>query len=130
MLALGVYVLLFGFNGDECLFPGSDQYERFRKKMKKVLIDQELPCEDFGTHSFRKGAATYAAGGSTSCPSISAICLRAGWTIGAVQDRYIRYESAADMFVGRTVSGLPPDDPRYQTLPPHFTADIRYKLLI
>jgi hypothetical protein len=78
--------------------------------------------ENIGTHSMRKGSATYAASGSTACPSSAAIHLRAGWTLSSVQDTYMRYESAGDMFVGRTVSGLPLDKPEFALLPPQFVA--------
>lgn len=111
------------------LFPGVKQYDRFRLLLNTIMQEPELAAEliqrgksraDFGTHSERKGAASYTASGSTHCPSIISIHLRAGWVIGGVQDRYIRYESAGDFFVGRTVCGLPSDKPEFATLPPHF----------
>jgi hypothetical protein len=76
--------------------------------------------EDLGTHSMRKGAATYCSSGSTACSPSTAIHLRAGWALGGVQDRYMRYESAGDMYVGRTVSGLPIEEPEFAVLPPRF----------
>ncbi len=42
--------------------------------------------------------------------------------MGGVQDTYLRYESAGDMYVGRTVSGLPSDDVNFAILPPHFSS--------
>ncbi|KUF87133.1 hypothetical protein AM587_10002055 [Phytophthora nicotianae] len=77
-------------------------------------------CDDIGTHSMRKGAATYCSSGSTACPPAIAVHLRAGWALGGVQDRYLRHDSAGDMFVGRTVSGLPILDADFATLPPRF----------
>ena len=68
----------------------------------------------------RKGAATYASSGSTACPSATSVHLRAGWTLGGVQDTYLRYQGAGDMFVGRTVCGLPCDSHDFSILPPHF----------
>jgi hypothetical protein len=68
----------------------------------------------------RKGAATYCSSGTTACPSSTAIHLRAGWTLGGVQDTYMRYESAGDMHVGRTVCGLPCDSHEFAILPPSF----------
>ena len=53
-----------------------------------------------GTHSIRKGAVTYMLslpGG----PSISSVCIQAGWTMGTVKDIYMRYLSSVDQFVGR-----------------------------
>ncbi|KAG6941619.1 hypothetical protein JG688_00018572, partial [Phytophthora aleatoria] len=33
--------------------------------------------------------------------------LHCGWFLGGVQDRYFRYESAGDQYLGRVVAGLP-----------------------
>ncbi|MGH7954512.1 MAG: hypothetical protein ACREOZ_00975, partial [Gloeomargaritales cyanobacterium] len=45
--------------------------------------------------------------GSTAAPSSAAVHLRAGWTLGGVQDTYLRYEVAGDLYTGQVVSGLP-----------------------
>ncbi len=84
------------------------------------LRHQGIDPNDLGTHSFRKGAATYCSSGSTAGPSSSAIHLRAGWAMGGVQDTYIRYEAAGDMYVGRVVAGLPVDKPEFDTIGPRF----------
>jgi len=76
--------------------------------------------QDLGTHSIRKGSATYCSSGSTTAPPSSAIHLRAGWAMGGVQDTYIRYEAAGDMYVGRTVSGLPIDRAEFGLVVPFF----------
>jgi len=129
VLGLGNYFAVFGFDRDGKLFPGGNQYSRFLKVLKSVLsggVMQEVLTEygletaDFGTHSARKGAATYVSSCSTSGPSAAAICLRAGWTLPGVQDKYVRFEAAGDMVVGRFVSGLPFDSPGFATLPPFF----------
>lgn len=130
VLALGVFWSVFSFEeGSNQLFPGSNQYERFRKTLTRFLgydiVTPELArraidAENLGSHSMRKGAATYCSSGSTSCPSSAAIHLRAGWALGGVQDTYLRYESAGDMYVGRTVAGLPIDSASFSILPPHF----------
>jgi hypothetical protein len=114
---------------DGFLFPGSNQYDRFRKILGRVLAIPDIAEEleqrgidptDFGTHSMRKGAATYCSSGSTACPSAIAIHLRAGWAMGGVTDRYLRHAAAGDMHVGRTVSGLPTEQPEFAVLPPRF----------
>ena len=73
-----------------------------------------------GTHSFRKGIATFLSsvpGG----PSAIAIYLRAGWSLGAVQHRYIfEGEGGSDQLCGRAASGLCLTEPEFATLPPHF----------
>ena len=43
-----------------------------------------------------------------------------GWSLGGVQDRYIRYESAGDQYLGRVVAGLPLNGAVFALLPPHF----------
>ena len=73
-----------------------------------------------GSHSIRKGAATYCSSGTTASPASAAVHLRAGWTLGGVQDTYLRYDSAGDMHVGRTVCGLPVNKTNFAMLPPHF----------
>ena len=130
ILALAIYWACYSFvDGEVQLFPGVNQYERFRKLLSRVMLHDKIAeelerrsvdPESIGSHSMRKGASTFAASGSTACPSSTAIHLRAGWALGGVQDRYLRYESAGDMFVGRTVSGLPIDSPDFDMLPPIF----------
>ena len=59
-----------------------------------------------GTHSCRKGAITVVSTGCTVLPPITSICLRAGWTLGTIKDRYIHYNKAGDQFCGRCVTGI------------------------
>ena len=68
----------------------------------------------------RKGATGYTASGSTACPPITAVNIRGGWSLGGVQNTYIQYEAAGDMYVGRTVTGLPINSSKFAILPPHF----------
>jgi len=45
ILSLGMYWLVFGFDSNpesKHLFPGSNQYERFRKEVQKLLKFQEM----------------------------------------------------------------------------------------
>ncbi|ETL79786.1 hypothetical protein L917_19651 [Phytophthora nicotianae] len=130
ILALGLDWMVYGVDSNaNQVFPGNDQYDRFRKTLRRALetpgLANELErvgvrCDDIGTHSMRKGAATYCSSGSTACPPAIAVHLRAGWALGGVQDRYLRHDSAGDMFVGRTVSGLPILKAGFATLPPRF----------
>ena len=103
-------------NGNCPLFEGTSQYERFNKIFINIVKSPEhcdtfaalgMPPEDFGTHSIRKGAVTSVATGTTSSPPIASICLRANWAMPGVMNRYIKFESAGDQFVGRCVAGLP-----------------------
>jgi hypothetical protein len=76
--------------------------------------------DHYGTHSVRKGVATFACSGTTGGPSIASVCLRVGWSLGGVQDRYIRYECAGDQYLDRVVAGLPLNSAKFACLPPHF----------
>ena len=129
ILSLGLYLICFPLEQDQVkLFPGASQYDRYRKCLDRILAreglqeleSRGLSAENIGTHSTRKGAASFCSSGSTACPSNIAVHLRAGWALGGVQDRYLKYESAGDMFVGRTVAGLPIDNVAFATLPPFF----------
>jgi len=69
---------------------------------------QELGVEKntLGTHSCRKGAITIVSTGCTVSPPMVSICLRAGWTLDNVKDRYIHYDKAGDQFCGQCVTGI------------------------
>jgi hypothetical protein len=129
ILSLAVYAAVIGLP-DSKIFPGGNQYDRFSKILKRLMLEpsmaqllenEGLHPSDIGTHSARKGSATYVSSCSNGGPSAAAICIRAGWTLPGVQDTYIRYESAGDMIVGRYVAGLPFGDSAFAVLPPFFT---------
>jgi hypothetical protein len=92
------------------LFKGSNQYKHYNEIFRKIVhspeyrqsfIDRGLNPSNFGTHSMRKGAATHIASGITSSPPIASICIRANWKMPGVMNRYIKFESAGDQYVGR-----------------------------
>ena len=96
------------------LFEGSSQYDRYSNIFASIIFSPEhrdtfislgMIPEQFGTHSIRKGAVTHISTGTTSCPPIASICLRANWKMPGVMNRYIKYENAGDQFVGKCVSG-------------------------
>lgn len=132
--ALGVYLIVTNTrvgnsDGSLPLFHGSQDEcaRRFRvglhakaKEIANVLEENGMTIQSVGTHSFRKGAATYASAGGTACPSSSAISLRAGWTQPGVEDTYRRYDSAGDEHVGRVLTGLPMNGEELAILPPIF----------
>ena len=109
------------------LFDGSNSESRFSDIFKKVIAS--LPAADaqqlggakgeLGTHSVRKGAATYCAG-MVSGPSFIHIFLRAGWALGGVQNRYFLPGAGGDQLTGRVLSGLSFNDAAFASLPPHF----------
>ena len=81
------------------------------------MKDFGVNIEDIGVHSLRKGAASYVSSGSTCSPPQVATNIRAGWSMGIIQDTYLRYEAAGDQYVGRVVSGLPLSSPKFAVLP-------------
>ncbi|KAH9110150.1 hypothetical protein AeMF1_014962, partial [Aphanomyces euteiches] len=94
------------------LFTGSKQKDRFGKSLARLLVNLDeskglgaLAKREIGTHSIRKGVATFACSGTT----------------GNVMERYFRYESAGDQFLGRVVAGLPVNSADFALLPPHFS---------
>ena len=54
----------------------------------------------------KKGVSTMVASGCAISPPIISLCIRAGWSIDGMKERYLKYESARDKYVGRIVYGL------------------------
>jgi hypothetical protein len=114
-----------------CLFPGGNQYDRFMDCLRwvvennfDVFLALGTSLGDLGSHSARKGASSYASAGSTVCPPMVSICLRAMWSMGSVKERYLQYEKAGDQYLDRVVSGLDINSIAFATSPPFFnTAD-------
>ena len=79
-----------------------------------------IDIDTIGTHSARKGAATYCSTGSTVSPPMASICLRAGWSMGPVKEKYIHYKKAGDQYVGRVIYGLNVNSPEFGVSPPYF----------
>ena len=98
--------------------------EKRRAVFVQSLIDEGYSYQQIGTHSWRKGAASYAASGTTAAPSIVSICIRAGWKISSVLKRYLSMENAGDWFLGRVVAGLPIYDKKFSVLPPRFKSNM------
>eukprot|EP01013_Petalomonas_cantuscygni_P032228 TRINITY_DN586_c0_g1_i1.p1 TRINITY_DN586_c0_g1~~TRINITY_DN586_c0_g1_i1.p1 ORF type:complete len:790 (+),score=56.99 TRINITY_DN586_c0_g1_i1:18-2387(+) len=132
ILALAMYLFTIGVvprNTDDALFPGADQYQRYDKALSRILerdgikqhlLENGMTGRTLGAYSARKGALSYATGGTTAAPSMTAVCIRACWSVGQVKDRYLKLEESMDQYVGRLVVGLPADDPSFAMLPPHF----------
>jgi len=117
--ALGIYLACRPTQPAGPLFSGAQQKARFGTALRQ-LVNEKTGLNHYGTHSIRKGVATFACSGTTGGPSIASVCLRVGWSLGGVQDRYIRYESAGDQYLGRVVAGLPLNSADFAVLPPHF----------
>ena len=74
---------------------------------------------ELGTHSVRKGAATYCSG-MINGPTPVQVFLRAGWGLGGAKDRYLFSGNGGDQLTGRVLSGLPFNEAVFASLPPHF----------
>jgi hypothetical protein len=83
----------------------------------EILHDFGIDIEDVGVHSLRKGATSYVSSGATGAPPQVAKKIRAGWSMGVIQDTYLRYEAARDQYAGRVVCGLPLTSPKFAILP-------------
>lgn len=131
--ALGCYFMTcpeLGGNENLQLFPGSagSQKKRFSESLAETLKSDPMASflaanglqpSDLGAHSFRKGGATYVTSGCTGGPSIVAVCSRAGWALGNVLDRYLKFDLSGDAFVGRILAGYPLNLASFADLPPH-----------
>ena len=69
--------------------------ESFAGWFHRICLDEDekmseigLSSKDIGTHSLRKGVAT-ALSNSPAGPQAVSVRLRAGWSLGSVQGRYI-----------------------------------------
>ena len=95
------------------LFEGMSQYDRYAKAFRvftsthaERLRDLGVKPGDLGTHSSRKGVATMVAAGCTVLPPIVSLCIRVGWIMGGLKDKYLFYESAGDHYIGRCTTTI------------------------
>ena len=130
ILALAIFWASYELS-DDYLFPGANQKERYIRSFNHFLrtnhqdlLGKGVNTENVGTHSIRKGAVTYVQCGSTEAPPSAAVRLRAGWSLGSVQERYIFEERAADQYIGRLAAGLPHSCAELALLPPHFLCNV------
>ncbi|ETV73046.1 hypothetical protein H257_12083 [Aphanomyces astaci] len=98
--------------GTSTLVFGANAKERFSAWLTKTcqvhrdeIVALGLSVEDLGTHSFRKGVAT-AITNTPGGPPMTSVWLRAGWSLGNVQGRYIFSGTGGDQFVGRCAAGI------------------------
>lgn len=128
ILSLAVLVFSKGYeraDSTRYLFGGNGR-ERFTKWLARTLAEKKeeimalgLLIEELGSHSFRKGIAS-ALANNPGGPEAMNIWLRAGWSLGPVQSRYIFQGAGGDQFVGRAATCNSTNDPLFAMLPPHF----------
>jgi hypothetical protein len=133
ILALAIFVFTIGhrrqgsrtglFNSDDDEGAVEARFTKFLRSLiddnEQALLDFGLEAQELGTHSFRKGIATFLCG-MPGGPTAIAIYLRAGWSLGNVQQRYILAGDGGDQVCGRAATGLKITDPSFAALPPHF----------
>ena len=129
VLSLARYLFTYPelFLNNTALFQGSAQYCRYSKLFLNLLKENEEELKrmgvepgDLGTHSCRKGVGTMVAAGCTVSPPIVSICIRAGWAMGGVKDKYLKQENAGDQYVGRCASCLDQLEKSFGISPPYF----------
>ena len=129
LLAFAKYIFTFTdvLKDGAPLFEGTNQYGRYSTRLHQVfrelkddLKDLGVDWTDLGTHSTRKGVGTMVANASTVGPPIVALCLRAGWTLGGVKEKYLFRADGGDMAVGRRAACLEVDDKGFAISPPYF----------
>ncbi|ETV89803.1 hypothetical protein H310_15367, partial [Aphanomyces invadans] len=112
VLSLAVLVFSKGSQRDikSTLVFGSNAKERFSawvvrtcEQHRDVIMGMGLSINDVGTHSFRKGVST-ALSNTPGGPEAVAVWLRAGWSLGSVQKRYIFAGAGGDQHVGRAAA--------------------------
>ena len=117
MRALASYLFLFPriITESQKLFPGVKRRGRFNRLFHDLLVRHQdthlLHGEDpslLGTHSIRKGTAMCCCTAVTPGPPIVSVCLRAGWALGRVKERYLKYDACEDQVVGKTLTGIHP----------------------
>uniref|UniRef100_A0A7S0EZ13 Uncharacterized protein n=1 Tax=Hanusia phi TaxID=3032 RepID=A0A7S0EZ13_9CRYP len=136
---LGLYILCTRdcryADSSSKLFPGSDQRQRFATDLRRAVVfaaEKEandsvnhaaiMNVEQTGTHSIRKGSVRDLLG-LVDGPGTAGIYLRASWSLGETQDRYVTAGAGADQHCGRVLAGLDPSTVDFALLPPHFSRE-------
>ena len=118
------------------LFQGKSQYNR-HSRIFLLLIKENLGHLNtlgvkegyLGMYSCIEGVYTMVATVCTVYPPIISICIRAGWFMDGVKDKYLKHKYSGDQYVGRCASGLNqlwktcPDSPPYV-----YFSSIEYKV--
>jgi len=129
VLSLARYLFSYPevLKGDMPLFHGTSSYTRYHNlfsnllhSLESELFDLGFYLEILGTHSCRKGVATLIASGSRVRPPITSLCIRAGWAMGGMKDKYFFRAEAGDQYVGRCASLLDQLSKEFAVSPPYF----------
>ena len=105
LLELARYFLTFPetLKTKAAVFQGKSQYNCYSSAFLKFVAEHKVELQklgvqhgDLGTHSCRKGVVTTVSAGCTLSPPIISICIRCGWVMGEVKDKYLKYKAAGD----------------------------------
>lgn len=128
ILSFAIYLFTKGYDreGSKTTVFQGDVESRFSKWLKNVcdtnketFKSQGVDITSIGSHSCRGGIASFLSG-TPGGPTAIAIYLRAGWSLGPVQSRYILEGEGGDQVCGRAATGLPLTDVTFANLPAHF----------
>jgi len=127
--AVALLMMLTNHDGEN-LFESTAAAASYTRAFDAALEDPRVEAalrkagvrkEDVASHSIRKSAATFAAGGTTAPPAVFAILLRGGWSLGDVLMRYIKMAEDQDRFLAHVLAGRDVFAESFAMLPPHFT---------
>ena len=108
----------------EPLFRNTGTRQQAVATLFSKMAEQFLGHKEIGCHSIRKGAATHANTGTPDAPPTFATQIRMRWDSagqnGTLHKRYIKFGAAGDQYVGRILSCLPQQSPKFAVVAPHF----------
>ena len=84
---------------------------------EEIVWNFGVDVKDIGAHSLRKGATSHIFSGSPCLLPQVATNIRAGWSMGIIQDTYLSKDAAGEQYIGRVVSELPLSSPKFVVLP-------------
>ena len=129
LLAIAQYFLTFPetLKTNAAVFQGMSQYNHYLSAFQKFVAEHKVELQklgvqhgDLGTHSCRKGVGTMVSAGCTISPPIISICIRYGWVMGGVKDKYLKYKAAGDQYVGICASGMNQLSKEFAVTPAYF----------
>jgi hypothetical protein len=93
----------------------------------RAEVETMMRANHVNPYGLRKGAATYAVSGTTAPPSLPSIARRGDWSMGDVLDVYWHFAKVGDEYLGRILRGVSPNDPEFDSLPPHWNIPLAHE---
>ena len=135
--ALAVYLASYSIDGSK-LFEGGSIRQGYAAALDKVLGDARVIAalkkagvkrDSVATHSLRKAAATFAAGGTAGTPMHFTILIRGGWSIGKVLSTYFQLADDGDRQLANLLAGRQYLTKDFSRLVPHFTTNVTKQVI-